>query len=449
MKKRLYYAVLYILTIFILAGCDSNKGKEENIKKVNDEDDNVYYIKWAVPDDSIKVQDEWIIKINDRLRSEGYPFRLQLVRIIVDNDKDYKTLTDECDADIVFTGFENYKSRFALKGMIEGKYEELTEYINESKLKSIIPEKLLKAVSYKGHIYLLPNEWGVDGANKVLVYLGNEESVRSGDFKNNIFMLRDHIDSKDKIYYGLNRFDFVRLFGYYYDAVNGIVTDRDGNIINPFESDRCLKWMNMVNEWYKAGYAPDPTKIDREIIKKQCTFHICDETDMEKEGLLAAWKTELSNRYICSTAIKNDSKNKKYAFELLELFRTDHNYGNLLIYGITEDEKTIPKETTYLNKVVFGLDDGLLQTDDAFRHFSSTEERLKYYEEEVILSPTVDMDIPFDCYELCGIINRYLLDENIMFDNEYENKLESFKKEYTAKLNEIKMVMEEKNETGM
>ena len=59
------------------------------------------------------------------------------------------------------------------------------------------------------------------------------------------------------------------------------------------------------------------------------------------------------------------------------------------------------------------------------------------------------MDIPFDCYELCGIINRYLLDENIMFDNEYENKLESFKKEYTAKLNEIKMVMEEKNETGM
>ena len=84
MKKRLYYAVLYILTIFILAGCDSNKGKEENIKKVIDEDDNVCYIKWAVPDDSIKIQDEWIIKINDRLRSEGYPFRLQLVRIIVD-----------------------------------------------------------------------------------------------------------------------------------------------------------------------------------------------------------------------------------------------------------------------------------------------------------------------------------------------------------------------------
>ena len=114
MKKRLYYAVLYILIIFILAGCDSNKGKEENIKKVIDEDDNVCYIKWAVPDDSIKIQDEWMIKINDRLRSEGYPFRLQLVRIIVDNDKDYKTLTDECDADIVFTGFENYKSRFII-----------------------------------------------------------------------------------------------------------------------------------------------------------------------------------------------------------------------------------------------------------------------------------------------------------------------------------------------
>ena len=57
----------------------------------------------------------------------------------------------------------------------------------------------------------MPNEWGVDGANKVLVYLGDEELVRSGDFKNNIFMLRDHINSKDKIYYGLkNLINFVK-----------------------------------------------------------------------------------------------------------------------------------------------------------------------------------------------------------------------------------------------
>ena len=436
MKRLIYYVSFFAIVVLILAGCEYNKEKDNKSEKVM-EDDNACFIKWAVPDDSIKIKDEWIVKINNRLRSEGYPFRLQLVRIIEEENKDYKTLTDECDADIVFTGYENYKSRFALKGMMEGKYEDLTEYIEKGKLKNIIPEKLLKAISYKGHTYLLPNEWGVDGANDVLVYLGDKESVRSEDFKNNIFELRDYINSEDKIYYGLNRFDFVRLFGYFYDAVNGIVTDSDGNIINPLEDESCLNWMKLVNEWYSKGYAPDPTKKDREVIKKQCTFHLYDETNMEKKGILAAWKIELSNRYICSTAIKKNSENKKYAFELLELFRVDHNYGNLLVYGTTKSEEIVPEETSYLNKITFGLDDGLLQVDDVFRHFDSTEERLKFYENEVILSPTVDMDIPFECYELTGIINRYLLDENILFKDNYEKMLDNFKNEYTEALEKI------------
>ena len=398
-----------------------------------------YYIKWAVPDDSIKIQDEWVLKINDRLMSEGYPFRLQLIRIYEDKDKDYKTLIDECDADIVFTGYENYKSRFALRGMIEGRYEDLTPYIEKSELKNIIPEKLLKSVFYKGHIYLLPSEWGADGENEVLLYSGENEIVRSENFKEDIFLLREYINLNNKLYYGVDRFGFMRFFGYYYDAVNGIIINSDGEIVNPFRNEECLKWMRLVNEWYKTGYAPDPAKLDRDVLKSQCTFHLSEETDMQKEEILESWKIELSNRYICSTAIRKDSPNKEYAFKLLELFRTDHNYGNLIIFGTNEIDEIIPKQTTFLNNVTFGLDDGLLRIDDAFRHFSSSEERIDFYENEVILSPVVDMDIPFECYELCGIIDKYLIDENILFSDDFENKLENFQNEYTDAFDRIIM----------
>ena len=61
----IYFATLFITLIFGVAGCDYNK--ENNIYETN-----VCYIKWAVPDDSIKIQDEWVLKINDRLMSEGY-----------------------------------------------------------------------------------------------------------------------------------------------------------------------------------------------------------------------------------------------------------------------------------------------------------------------------------------------------------------------------------------
>ena len=147
----------------------------------------------------------------------------------------------------------------------------------------------------------------------------------------------------------------------------------------------------------------------------------------------------MSNRYICSTAIRKDSPNKEYAFKLLELFRTDHNYGNLIIFGTNEIDEIIPKQTTFLNNVTFGLDDGLLRIDDAFRHFSSSEERIDFYENEVILSPVVDMDIPFECYELCGIVDKYLIDENILFSDDFENKLENFQNEYTDAFDRIIM----------
>lgn len=443
--KKIIFCLTVLTALFLLTGCRKNETKnngislsDEAMADVATEDErDICYLRWAVPDDSIFVKDEWIDKINGKLRADGYEFRLKLVRIVEDENHDYEELVYSCNADIVFTGNEDYKDRYAMKGMINGKYADLTDYINNGKLKEIIPEKLLQAISYKDRIYLLPNEWGIDGAYISLINTRITDNRKNTDFKNNIFLIDDEINTENKVYYGLDRFDFVRFFGYYYDSVNGVVADKDGNIIDPFTDDRCTEWMRLVNKWYTEGSAPDPMKFgQKDLYDKFAILFLSGETDKEKKGTLEIWDTELCNRYLCSTAIRSDSGNIDYAFEFLELLRTDHSYGNLLIYGTESEDELEPDKMYYINKIVFGLDDGLIRDDD-FKHFSSAEERKEFYENSVTLSPTVYMDLPFECYELSGIVNYYLRDNSILFKSDFEKNLELFQKEYNTALEKI------------
>jgi hypothetical protein len=90
-----------------------------------------------------------------------------------------------------------------------------------------------------------------------------------------------------------------------------------------------------------------------------------------------------------------------------------------------------------MNKVVFGLDDGLLQLDDGLRHFASAQERLEYYEENVPVSPSIYMDIPKESSELSVIVKKYLTNDSILFHDEFESEFETFKSEYTEAFDRI------------
>ena len=53
------------------------------------------------------------------------------------------------------------------------------------------------------------------------------------------------------------------------------------------------------------------------------------------------------------------------------------------------------------------------------------------------------MDLPFECTELKNIVEKYLgYNRNILFSDDFEEKLELFKKEYTEKLETILEKME-------
>ena len=312
--------------------------------------------------------------------------------------------------------------------------------MEKSHLKALIPQKLLDASSYKGKMYLLPSEYVQDGADQILLYKGDDSanSLTFDGIDSDVFMLEELVSDNNKLFYGFTDFEFVRCFGYCYDSGNGIVVSDEGIIINPFEDEKCIRWMRMINALYKEGTAPDPRDGNPIVTKAKCSLQLTTSSDITKEKgqVVKTWKRELCNRYGWSTAIRKDSDHKENAFKFLELIRIDHDYGNLLIYGkLNEDDG--PIDDNYMNKVVFGLDDGLMQLDDGMRHFASSQERLEYYEENVPMSPTVYMDIPVESSDLSGIVKKYLTNDIILFHDEFESEFEIFKSEYTKAFDRI------------
>ena len=411
-----------------------------NVPEENDED--ISYVTWAIPGNLVHIGDESVKKINNKLKDEGYSFRLKLIRIESNYDINYIKEIDQCGADIVFTGIgvEKSSDSLAIDEIIAEKYEDLTKYIENSRLKEFIPQKLWAASAYKGKKFLIPSEYIQDGAEQILLYKCNDDAnqLTFDGVDSDIFMLEGLVSENNKLFYGFTDFEFVRCFGYCYDAGNGIVISNEGKVINPFEDEKCLRWMQMINTWYKEGTAPDPRDGNPMVIKAGCSLQLTTSSDITKEKgqVVKSWKRELCNRYGWSTAIRKDSENKENAFKLLELIRTDHEYGNLLIYGKQSTDEG-PIDDNYMNKIVFGLDDGLMQPDDGLRHFASSEERLKFYEEDVPVSPSVYMDISVECSEMAAIVDKYLTNEIILFHDNFEEEFETFKKEYTEVYNRI------------
>ncbi len=453
--------LILVLALNILIGCNIDKTQDNPVRNSEETDDTkeskydeetisdkssltdneVCYIKWAVPNEKgLTVKDEWIEEINTKLKADGYDFGLQLVRIDIDyNDlMGYQEKLDSCGADIVFTGYETISDNFSEKAITDGKLMNIEDLLKGSRLYNIYPENVWDSVSYNGNVYMLPSE--ITQAGLMLFLLSDNsvsDSVKS-IYKGSILDLDRIVSSNNKFYFGFIDFSFVICLGYYYDFTRGAVFSREGRAINPFENQDIIGWLRLVNRWYKEGAA---VGLPYSFIESGCkmTLDIKRNIDENKYTSVDAWDIALCKKFKSSTAIKNDSLNKEKAFKLLEIIRTNHEYGNLLIYGVTDEPEDEKLGKQRVNHEIFGLDDGLicLSHDDLYIHFNSSEERLKYYEEYVKPSPTLQIDLPVECNELAEIINQYMLTENILFSDSFDEKLEQFKTEYTEAFDRI------------
>jgi maltose-binding protein MalE len=300
-SRRKAGVIIFIILSMILACCmGCNQETNQSIKITNDKDEQVditiypvdeievEYITWAIPGKLTRISDESVNKVNNKLKEDGYPFRLKIIRIESNYDTDYIGELDLCGADIVFTGIGvlNSSDSLTIDEIISGKYEDLTEYIENSCLNDIIPRKLLDASSYKGKMYLLPSEYVQDGADEILIYKSNNNAnaVTFDGIDSDVFMLKEVVSEKNKLFYGFTDFEFVRCFGYCYDSGNGLVISNEVQIINPFEDEKCLGWMQMVNTWYKEGMAPDPRDGNPTVIKAKCSLQLTTSSNITKEN---------------------------------------------------------------------------------------------------------------------------------------------------------------------
>ncbi len=422
----------------------SDSGQPLNeIREVNGlenvENDDRYYVKWAVPMEEVRVQDEWIKRINQKLAEDGYSFGMELVRIDSDRRKleDYQEKMFASGADIVFTGSEAYGDNYSEKAMIQGKYMNLTEKVESSPMYDLMPDVIWDAVRYKGNIYMIMPEISQVGTRLMLTVDPSIEAKVNEIYSGSILDLAKVISKENKFYYGFGDFSFAPGLGYTYDTERGTLISSEGKVVNPFEIQEITDWMRLVNKWYKEGKAKG---YKSNMGDTDCKITLTEgiESEVRQQKIIDSWIEPLCKHYTSSTAILESSEHKDEAFKLIEIFRTKHEYGNLLVYGIETADDVNEIKPQESNLFVFGIDDGLIHPKDYYNlHYDTVEQRREFFEKNVKASPSLYYDLPPECTELAVITLKYLTYDYILFSDSFDKEFEQFKQEYTEAFERI------------
>jgi len=408
------------------------------------------YIKWYLPKSFCSFEDDRIEKINQKLREDGYDFGL---KIILYDDHSTKPEIIQAirekmftsGADIVYTDFNDFNfigaENSLEKEILEGKYADLTEYIENGNYFKYLPQLLLDSMKYNGKIYLLSPSIVQDG--RLAVFLLDKNGVtKDFDFEKKPLDIFKYISEDNKLYYGLDALEFVELFGYTYDVHYGAVVNEKGQLINPFEDSRCVEWMKTIN---KKRMENSVVIAGRYSAEKNEGLLLLERDKSEAEGcldLVYLKKLGIGKRLTSATAILSTSTKKEEAFTFLELLRTNPDYGNLLTYGYTQDGEGEKPVDGFNIKCVLGIDDGLLYGETDMNHFMSLDERNSYYEDNVIASPALSIDFPPEAKELRRIIKKYFkFPDSVLFSSDFEERYAALKKEYTENFNKMKNKM--------
>ncbi len=438
----------------------NNNEPDDNIKPKSHPDS--YYVTWLVPGEFTEFDDDRMSKINLKLEEDGYEFGIKLLRYYQstkhDEEEDsYKQVyayysgnrrletedvsqvINNSGADIVYTGVR-LEGSYIEDDMKAGIFVDLTEYIENGTYFKYLPQIQLDSMKYNGRIYAVSSLMLQDGGKIQLI--NRDMDQYNVDFASNPLNIFKYLSEDNKLYYGLDTLDFVELFGYSFDSIHGTVVDQNGKLINPFEDKRCVEWMREVNKAYKE----DKLQF---YYSDSCGFRLhmcgpgCVPEDPNAEYTL---KIGMIKKPLGTTAILSTSEKKDEAFELMELFRKNPDYGNLLIYGYTVDGEGEKPKSAFNRKAVLGLDDGLLYAEPGTKtdmnHFMTLEERNKFYEENVVASPSLYIDFPTESYKLRSIIDNYLFfKNNILKKDNFEERFASLKKEYGEVYKRVKKLM--------
>lgn len=409
---------------------ESDPGKNESQPFVT--------LKWVYPQWGNNVSRKTETEINRKLKEDGYNFGVKFVALpsmstnsLVEHEK-YQELLYESGADIAFTGFESLGDHYGETAVKEGKFVPLNSYLEKSSLWDEIPQVLWDAVSYQGFVYFIPNEAMLNGGQKIFFRKDSFSEEEAEQFSGDLLSLERFFEEGKTLLWQGGDFYFAETFGY--SCYGGLLFSEDGKAVNPLEEERCVEWLRMINQWFLKGQVRKEFhhEIDMVLGLGSETIRNWWPTGYREEDTYSyEWKGYATPRWIDQTGILASSANRDQAFRLLEVFHTDPSYANLLIHGKEYLDGTGESKGYWINRLIFGLDVGVHRTGMSEgiswpKGYSSQEERKQYFEEHILPSPALYLDLPEECDEIQAIEAKYA---GLAFSWKFEEKLEKYRKE--------------------
>lgn len=391
-----------------------------------------WYVEYAVPN-FIDIPDNTIAKINSMLAEKGYGFGLKILQLDFDN---YSEELKESSPDIAFIGFNENGSDSVTKIIASGYFEELNDCLPGSKMYSQISTKLWDSVKYGDKIYTVPNCSALNIPVSIVFNLDSIPKEKAESFTGNITEIPE-ILGDGTLLYQLQGFEFSEYYGY--DYSKGVLVSQEKEVELPYNSKKCIEWLKTINGLYLN---------DQVTESENQKWDICITKDIGRltssNVFVYSTKSVVCTRYSASTGILAASDNKGNAFKLLDLLHSDRELANCLIYGTEYQEKDGFAADSdgkimdrYVNRLIFGLDENILWSNDFVMHFNSYKEKLDYYDEKAVESPLVGKVIDTDT----AAVQAILADQSAIWQaNDLDGKLNELEKVYNE--NNAEMIVD-------
>ncbi len=342
---------------------------------------------WAVcltPIEELEVLEQ---VINNKLKADGYPFRLKCIEMTM---KNYGQKIKECPADIVFTGLQENGVPCAYSAIHEGKYLNLDKYLEGSELYDFFPEGIWNSVKVNGSIFCIPNMNFYDTCFSVIIKKSAYTSEQIDSFDGSLEGILRLVSADHKLYMGCGLGSYLDMYGVPNYGQDGIYFENDEER-NIMDLELNIEWLRALNNLWKKGWLIDNSDslTDRKDDWTIALYSNGAKSDVdESEYIVINYQGDINHHFAGSIAIRENSHNPQYAFEMIELFLTNSDYGNAFIYSddiIDENGYAVDKNTGELvyswnARMVWGICDGILKgMGDNRKVFDTKEERKVFY----------------------------------------------------------------------
>ena len=392
----------------------------------NPMDDTPYKCVWEKTEDVADVPDEniilWAVKgtydmyemsekaVNAQLKKDEYPFRLKIV--IVPN---FEKNVQNCDADVIFTGDyydrDVYPAAYKVVYGEEGKYLQLDQYLDGSRLWEHYPELDWESTEYKGVHYIVPNHaLSGEGGLQIMIKKSCYTEEELEGFDGTLDTILPLVSRDRKLFYGLAECDWLTFEGIDYLG-GGVYLDKNGNIGNVMDLDINIRWMREMNRLLRKGMAFESISPERDA--DEWAISLTDIPDKnrinEEDYYIYTYKGMANNFYRGALAIRSTTKNPEMAFKLMELIITNHTYANLMAYGgegwVENEEGFMVDSVTGEHvgsgnrRYYFGIMDNAGRSDYCRWSFDTPEDRKEYVSKYIKKVEYKNFDYPALLYQ--------------------------------------------------